>query len=576
MIHSLHIEHYALIDRLDIEFSDGFSVITGETGAGKSIILGALGLLRGQRADTRAIQAGATRCIVEAEFDIHDDTLQDFFQQNDLDFDGHHCIVRRELTAAGKSRAFINDTPVQLNLLRQLADSLVDIHSQHQNLLLGRQDFQLSVLDILGQNAERLAAFRQLYHTLSHTRRLLAEAIDAQQRSRDDEDYLRFQHQQLDDAQLLEDEQDQLEQEANTLEHAEDIRMALGTAQQAIDSSALDSDGQDVLQRLRTALASLRNIADRYPQADELAERLDSTYIELKDIAAELESQADHVEYNPQRLGQVQERLGLIYTLEKKHHVETVGQLIRLRDNLAQRLALLDGGDERVQQLQRECERLEKETLAAGKAISEARRKASADVESRMQQSLQPLGMPHVQFCVAIDSSADHLSESGIDHVSFLFSANKNTPLRDVADIASGGEIARVMLSLKALIASAVQLPTIIFDEIDTGVSGSIAERMAHIMQQMGAGGRQVISITHLPQIAALGTRHYRVFKDDTDDRTTTHISLLNPQERITELAHMLSGSTVTDAAMENAKELLKSLSPSSAQEADVPTQNTL
>ena len=565
MIHSLHIEHYALIDHLDIEFADGFSVITGETGAGKSIILGALGLLRGQRADTRTIQVGAQRCIVEAEFDVTDNAsgcenppLTDFFRENDLDFDGRQCIVRRELTAAGKSRAFVNDTPVSLNVLKELGDRLVDVHSQHQNLLLGRQDFQLSVLDILGQNAERLAAFRQLYHTLRDTRRLLAEAIDAQQRSRDDEDYLRFQHQQLDEAQLREGEQDELEQEANTLEHAEDIRMALGTAQQAIDSSALDSEGQDVLQRLRTALASLRNIADRYPQADELAERLDSTYIELKDIAAELESQADHVEYNPQRLEQVQERLGLIYTLEKKHHVETVDELIRLRDDLVRQLALLDGGDERVQQLQRECECLEKETLAAGKVISEARRKASAEVEKRMQQSLQPLGMPHVQFCVSIDTSADHLSESGIDHVSFLFSANKNGTPRDVADIASGGEVARVMLSLKALIASAVQQPTIIFDEIDTGVSGSIAERMARIMQEMGAGGRQVISITHLPQIAALGTHHYRVYKQDEADRTTSHITLLSPTERITELAHMLSGATLTDAAVENAKTLLQ------------------
>ena len=558
MIHSLHIEHYALIDHLDIEFADGFSVITGETGAGKSIILGALGLLRGQRADSRTIQVGAQRCIVEAEFDVSDNSLQDFFQENELDFDGHLCLVRRELTAAGKSRAFVNDTPVQLSVLKELADRLVDVHSQHQNLLLGRQDFQLSVLDILAQNNERLIAFRQLYHQLRETRRLLAEAIEAQQHSRDDEDYLRFLYQQLDDAQLREGEQGELEQEANTLEHAEDIRMALGTAQQAIDSSALDNDGQDVLQRLRTALTTLRSIADRYPQANELTERLNSSYIELKDIATELESEAEGVEYNPQRLEMVQERLSLIYSLEKKHHVESVGELIILHDNIGEKLALLDGGDERVEALKKECARLEAEVLKAGKAISDRRKKAGIEVEKRMQQSLQPLGMPNVQFCVSVESGTNHLSESGIDHVSFLFSANKNEMPRDVADIASGGEIARVMLCLKALIATAVQLPTIIFDEIDTGVSGSIAERMARIMQQMGAGGRQVISITHLPQIAALGSHHYRVYKEEGDDRTTSHITLLNETDRVTELAHMLSGATLTDAAVENARTLLQ------------------
>ena len=414
------------------------------------------------------------------------------------------------------------------------------------------------MLDILAQNNERLIAFRQLYHQLRETRRLLAEAIEAQQHSRDDEDYLRFLYQQLDDAQLREGEQGELEQEANTLEHAEDIRMALGTAQQAIDSSALDNDGQDVLQRLRTALTTLRSIADRYPQANELTERLNSSYIELKDIATELESEAEGVEYNPQRLEMVQERLSLIYSLEKKHHVESVGELIILHDNIGEKLALLDGGDERVEALKKECARLEAEVLKAGKAISDRRKKAGIEVEKRMQQSLQPLGMPNVQFCVSVESGTNHLSESGIDHVSFLFSANKNEMPRDVADIASGGEIARVMLCLKALIATAVQLPTIIFDEIDTGVSGSIAERMARIMQQMGAGGRQVISITHLPQIAALGSHHYRVYKEEGDDRTTSHITLLNETDRVTELAHMLSGATLTDAAVENARTLLQ------------------
>jgi DNA repair protein RecN (Recombination protein N) len=557
MIRSLHIEHYALIERLDIGFELGFSVITGETGAGKSIILGALGLLRGQRADTRAIQVGAQRCVVEAEFDVTNDELDEFFQQNDLDFDGRQCLVRRELTAAGKSRAFVNDTPVSLTLLRQLGDRLVDVHSQHQNLLIGRQDFQLSVLDILGRNADRLADFRQQYRQLRDKERELAEAREAQQRSRDDEDYLRFQYQQLDEAQLVDGEQDELEQESELLAHAEEIQQALATAQMAVDSSALDTDQSDVLQRLRQATSALQGVAQQYPDAAQLAERLQSCYIELKDIADELDTRAADVEANPQRLSQIEERLNTLYTLEKKHHVESVGELIALRDDLDRRLQLIDGGDERVEQLQRECEQLKQAALRAAQQISDCRKTAAADVEARMQQSLQPLGMPNVRFCVQMDSDAEQLSADGIDRVAFLFSANKNGTPRDVADIASGGEIARVMLCLKALIASAVQLPTIIFDEIDTGVSGSIAERMAHIMLQMGEGGRQVISITHLPQIAALGRQHYHVYKTEGAASTTTHISLLSYDERINELAHMLSGETLTPAAIENAKALL-------------------
>ena len=557
MIRSLHIEHYALIERLDIGFEPGFSVITGETGAGKSIILGALGLLRGQRADTRAIQVGAQRCVVEAEFDVTNDELDEFFQQNDLDFDGRQCLVRRELTAAGKSRAFVNDTPVSLTLLRQLGDRLVDVHSQHQNLLIGRQDFQLSVLDILGRNADRLADFRQQYRQLRDKERELAEAREAQQRSRDDGDYLRFQYQQLDEAQLVDGEQDELEQESELLAHAEEIQQALATAQMAVDSSALDTDQSDVLQRLRQATSALQGVAQQYPDAAQLAERLQSCYIELKDIADELDTRAADVEANPQRLSQIEERLNTLYTLEKKHHVESVGELIALRDDLDRRLQLIDGGDERVEQLQRECEQLKQAALRAAQQISDSRKTAAADVEARMQQSLQPLGMPNVRFCVQMDSDAEQLSADGIDRVAFLFSANKNGTPRDVADIASGGEIARVMLCLKALIASAVQLPTIIFDEIDTGVSGSIAERMAHIMLQMGEGGRQVISITHLPQIAALGRQHYHVYKTEGAASTTTHISLLSHDERIDELAHMLSGETLTPAAIENAKALL-------------------
>ena len=560
MIRSLHIEHYALIDHLDIEFQNGFSVITGETGAGKSIILGALGLLRGQRADIRAIQAGEQRCMVEAEFDVADSELELFFQDNELDFDGRQCIVRRELTATGKSRAFVNDTPVALNLLKLLADRLVDIHSQHQNLLLGRQDFQLSVLDIVAQNRVLLAEYSELYYRFRQAEEQLQEAREALQHNRDDEDYLRFQYQQLDEAQLQPDEQDLLEQEAELLEHAEDIRLSLAQACQALDSSDDDSGPADVLQRLRSARDFLNAVAGRYPQAGELAQRIESCYIELKDIAADLDSQAENIEVNPQRLAAVQERLNLIYSLQKKHHVNSVDELMALYDALGEKLQLLDGSDERVGQLERLCGQLRGEVLQAAQQISSRRCQAATQVERQMERSLQPLGMPHVQLRIVVDSSEKHLSASGVDHVSILFSANKNGQLRDIADIASGGETARVMLCLKSLIASAVQLPTIIFDEIDTGVSGSIAEQMAHIMQQMGAEGRQVISITHLPQIAALGSQHYLVYKQEQSERTTTHIRLLNDDERITELAHMLSGAKLTPEAIENAKVLLGTL----------------
>lgn len=555
MIQSLHIENYALIEQLDMELHKGFSVITGETGAGKSIILGAIGLLRGGRADTRAMKAGAKRCVVEAEFDVSQYGLDDFFQQNDLDFDGQSCIIRRELTAAGKSRAFINDTPVSLALLKEIGDQLIDIHSQHQNLLLGREDFQLSVLDIMGGNESRLTAYGEAYQRMTDARKALDEAVEATQRSRDDEDYLRFQFEQLSEAQLHEDEQAELEAESEMLEHAEEIKQELYRAARSIDGS--DADGADVLQRLKTAMSALHSVESKYGAAGELAGRIDSCYIELKDIAQELDAGADDVEYNPQRLSEVNERLNLIYSLEQKHHVDSVEELLAIEARIDAQLAAIDGGDERVEQLRRELKAAEDEAAKCAAELSDHRRRAAQLVEQNMVESLQPLGMPNVRFAVAVEA-APHLLPSGADTVQFLFSANKNGTLQNVAQVASGGEIARVMLSLKALIASAVKLPTIIFDEIDTGVSGSIAEKMARIMQRMGEQERQVISITHLPQIAALGSSHYRVYKEDDADATRSHIVELSHEERVEELAHMLSGETLTEAAVENARELLR------------------
>ena len=556
MIQSIHIENYALIEHLDIQLHKGFSVITGETGAGKSIILGAIELLRGGRADTRAIKQGAQRCVVEAVFDVSDYQLESFFSDNELDFDGQECIIRRELTAAGKSRAFINDTPVSLKQLNEIGTQLVDIHSQHQNLLLNTQGFQQNVLDILAQNQERLTQYRQTFRTWRQTQDELQQVIEAANKSKDEEDYLRFQYAQLEEANLAEGEQTELEEEQQMLEHAEEIKQALQTAQTAIDSSAYD-EAEDVLQRLKSAMSALRSIEDKVTAAQALGERLNSCYIEIKDIADELETRADSVEYNPQRLELVNDRLNQIYSLEQKHHVNSVEELIQLATHIQQQLSVIDSSEEQIEALRKQCDQLQKEAQQQAKALSAQRQKAARKVEEQMQQSLQPLGMPNVRFQVDVEFSDASLTEHGGDHICFLFSANKNGQLQNLAQVASGGEIARVMLSLKSLIASAVRMPTIIFDEIDTGVSGSIAEKMARMMQKMGQTDRQVISITHLPQIAALGSAHYKVYKQDGEDTTTTHIVELTSEQRVEELAHMLSGETLTAAAIENARTLL-------------------
>jgi len=559
MIKSLHIENYALIESLDIELRKGFSVITGETGAGKSIILGAIGLLCGQRADTKSIKTGAKRCVVEAEFDVGQYGMGDFFQQNDLDFDGTECIVRRELTSAGKSRAFINDSPVGLSTLKELGERLIDIHSQHQNLLLGKEDFQLNILDTMAKNADRLADYQQQYHALRQAEKALADAIERAKQSKDDEDYLRFQFNQLEEAKLVEGEQAALEEESELLEHAEEIKQELSNAVACIDGGEYMQEGQEpLLQQMKTAMAALRSISDKMKTAEELANRVESCYIEMKDIADEISQEADNIEFLPERLEQVQERLATLYALEKKHKVDSVEELIALSRQLSERLMLIDNSEEVIEELRQKVAAAKKKAVGMAEELSKQRQKAAKNVEQRMVETLVPLGMPNVQFKVDVRMDTERLTATGADTVEFLFSANKNSALQAVKQVASGGEIARVMLSLKALIASEVKLPTIIFDEIDTGVSGSIAEKMARIMQKMGEQNRQVISITHLPQIAAMGTCHYKVYKQDKDEQTNTHIVQLDEEERVREIAHMLSGEVLSDAAIENARALIK------------------
>ena len=551
MLQQLYIKNYALIDVLDMEFHSGFSVITGETGAGKSIILGAIGLLLGQRADSKTVKAGADRCIIEAHFDLARYEMEDFFRQNDIDFDPTDTIIRRELTALGKSRAFINDTPVPLTMLKELGDRLMDVHSQHQNLLLSKHDFQLSVLDVIAQSEKQLTAYQQAFAIYQQTlKRLQQLREDIEQNSRNT-DFLQFQYNELADARLVDGEQEELEQRSDTMTHSEDIKAALYEA-----GEALQGDDRGIVSQLKKATAALQSIANVLPGADELAQRTDSCYIELKDVAAEVDNRLENIDFDPAELDAVNNRLDRIYSLQKKYHADSIAQLLAMQEELHQKLENIENSDEALANLTAEAEKQKANCQQLANDLTAIRHKAAKAIEKQMQQRLVPLGMPHVRFETQMEQT--ELTRSGQDRVAFLFSANKSTPLQPVAQVASGGEIARVMLALKAMISGAVKLPTIIFDEIDTGVSGKIAEQMAQIMAEMGAGGRQVISITHLPQIAALGTTHYRVYKEETPQGTTSHMVLLSPEERITEIAQMLSGSNVTDAAIANAKQLLK------------------
>ena len=551
MLQSIHIQNYALIETLDIDFHPGFSVITGETGAGKSIILGAIGLLVGQRADIKAIRNGANKCVVEAHFDISSYQLEGFFEENDLEYEGGECILRRELLASGKSRAFINDTPTSLVQMKALGEKLIDVHSQHQNLLLNHEDFQLSVLDILAHDEAELTAYKTTYKEYKQVSRELAELIAQAEKNRQEEDYIRFQVQQLDDARLQAGEQEELEQEAETLSHAEEIKAGIYKVDQV-----MASDGMSLLSATKDCIHTIQGIAKVYAPAQEWTNRLESCYIELKDLSSEIADAGEEIEFNPSRLDFVNERLNLIYSLQQKHHVSTLDELLALAEKLRIQLDDITSSDDRINELTRKKEELYNKVMASAHVLTDARTLASKQIEEQMQAYLVPLGMPNVRFAVDLTPRKEP-DASGMDSVSFLFSANKNGTLQNVASIASGGEIARVMLSLKAMIAGAVKLPTIIFDEIDTGVSGSIAEKMAFIMQEMGQADRQVISITHLPQIAARGANHYKVYKEDTETGTNSHIRPLDHEERINEIAHMLSGATLTEAALNNAKALL-------------------
>lgn len=553
MLKKLDIRNFTLIDHLEMALYPGFSVITGETGAGKSIVIGAIGLLLGNRADAKQVKRGCDKCIIEATFDLsiyHSDVLKDFFEDNDLDYEPEECLLRREVNANGKSRAFINDTPVTLALMRELGEQLIDVHSQHQNLLLSKEDFQLNVVDIIARDRQQLADYRAAFAEYRSAQRRLEELREQIATSRDNEYFLRFQQKELSEANLASGEQEQLEQEAELMSHAEDIKRALHEA-----DYGLSGDDTGIVNLTRSIAAQLRSVADVYPEAQELAERLESCFVELKDISQEIASKVDDVEYDPQRFNLITQRLDTIYTLQQKFHVQTVDELLDRLNGINAQLDNIDNSDEELQELERSVEKLHAVCVEKAVVLTDMRRKSATVVEQELSKLLVPLGIPKVRFKVEV-SPAD-LSTNGADKVMFLFSANSSTDMQPVSQVASGGEIARVMLSLKAMISKAIGLPTIIFDEIDTGVSGRVAEQMAHIMRDMGKANRQVLCITHLPQIAAAGSTHYKVAKQETEQGTVSTMTQLSDEQRITEIAQMLSGSDVSQAAVDNAKSLL-------------------
>lgn len=551
MLKHLYIKNFTLIDELDIDFFNGFSVISGETGAGKSIILGAISLLLGNRADSKQIKQGEKKCIIEAVFTLAKGVYDDFFKANGIDLDIDETILRREINDSGKSRAFINDTPVSLTLMRELGDQLVDIHSQHQNLLLQKEDFQLNIVDIIARNEQELQHYKEAYTDYKNTEKRLVQLKKQLEESAENEEFMRFQYEEIANANLEKEEQEELEQEYKTLSHAEDIKVSLYDA-----DNELNEDEMGVVKKLKKAADFLSSITAVYPKAEEISQRLDAVYIEVKDIAEEVGMATSDVDFDPKRLDFINEKLDRIYHLEKKFHVESIADLLDIANDLKAKLSAIDNSDEALNEVETEVKAKEKRCKELAIALTNGRQKAAKIIEQDMKEKLVPMGIPNIQFQIAMDSKP--LASDGADKVEVLFSANKNSPLQPIAQVASGGEIARVMLALKAMISGAVKLPTIIFDEIDTGVSGKVAQQMAFVMQEMGNKNKQVISITHLPQIAALGSTHYKVEKCDTEKGTTSRLRQLSEEERVTEIAQMLSGTDISEAALMNARELLK------------------
>ena len=550
MLKHITIRNFALIEHVEIELSAGFSVITGETGHGKSVFLGAVAMLLGQRSDVKAIREGADRCVIEGLFDLEGFGLEPLFEENDIDYD-RECIIRRELAASGRSRAFINDTPVNVSLLKEIGARLIDIHSQHQNLLLGDRNYQLGVLDVLAGNRVLLGGYKERYDKYLSLQRELAERRKALEAAKRDEEWLRFQLDELEAASLKSGELQELELELQELSHAEEIQAALYGAYNAIDG-----DERSMLQALREASSALSRIAAHYGAAQELADRLESNYIELKDCCEEMQQRAGRVQFAPARLEFVENRVAQIYSLMKKHRVESAEDLIALAAEYSAKLDSIAFGDDDIRELEKRIKSASEELLQVAAELTANRKESAAELKEKIIAILVNLGMPMIRFEVEF-RPVDGFTPSGCDDVVFLFSANSSSAPQPLSDVASGGEMARVMLALKSLIASSTKQPTLIFDEVDTGVSGILAERMGRIMQQMACGLCQVLSITHLPQVAALGSNHYKVYKEETAKGTVTNIIRLEQEDRVREIAQMMSGEVLSEAALDNARGLL-------------------
>ncbi len=556
MLKHLTINNYILIESLDMDLNPGFSVMTGETGAGKSIILDALGLLMGQRADTQCIMPGAAKCFVEGVFDVTNDDLCHLFEENELDYEPSECILRREVSNNGKSRAFVNDTPVNVSILKKIALRLLDIHSQHSNLLLDDSTFQLGIVDTIAAHNDILSQYKESYSRIVEASRKLKELKENLAKRQDEEDYLRYQLEQLESFNPQQGEDEYLKLQQNELTHAEDIKVALGSIDSMLCGDNNDADG--VVDTMNRVCQIMRQITHVYPSAEEYLTRLETALIEVRDIAGDLSGKAEDIEYNPERLQKINDRLDALYALEQKHHVNTSEDLMALAEDIRSQLNVLTDASDNIQALQEE---ISSETTVANKLtakLSSERQKAAGKVKKIVEKALSAMDMPAAKFVVDIQSSKE-LNPYGMDIITFLFSANNSLPLRPLAEVASGGEMSRVMLALKALTSRQMHLPTIVFDEIDTGVSGKVASSMAQIMSEMcKEAEQQVLAITHLPQIAAKADVHYHVYKEDVDGRTLTRIRQLDFEQRIAELAHMLSGTKVTEAAMENARQLLQ------------------
>ena len=551
MLRHLYIKNFTLIDEIDVDFNEGFSVVTGETGAGKSIILGALGLILGQRADSKTVRTGKDKCVIEAVFDMTSYSQAELFERHDVDYDPDECVIRREITAAtGKSRAFINDTPTQLTALKEIGETLIDIHSQHQNLLLNKEDFQRSVVDIVAQEPKLIDDTRMAYDKYKEAAAILSDFERQSEANKENEEFLRFQYNELSNAQLSPGEQEEIEAKVTSLTHAAEIKNALFTA-----DTLLNNSDTSTLTQLKTVMSQFADIEKVFPEIAELSQRIERDYIDIKDIAEDVGRRLDKLDLNPDDLQRLEDRLSLIYSLQKKYHVDDVAQLIDKQTQMHEQLSNIENSDEELEQLRKTVAESLRNYEQTASRLSQVRAKAARKVEQQMHEQLMPLGIPNVRF--SIDISDKPISRDGKDKITFMFSANRSTPLMPIQQVASGGEIARVMLSVKSIISKATKLPTIIFDEIDTGISGKVAEKMAQIMKEMGSSGRQVISITHLPQIAASGSCHYIVVKEETNDGTTTKMQLLSPEQRINEIAQMVSGSAISEAALENAKTLL-------------------